>query len=99
MEKLTTGWRRPMQVISRKRATNYSALFRKTTYKDKASYGSLALCILDCNRTATAQQKHSNSTATALQQRCNSTAITLQQHCKSTATAQCFVLLNEILGF
>ena len=41
-----TGWRRPieclkLQVIFRKRATNYRALFRKTTYKDMASYGSL----------------------------------------------------------
>jgi len=40
-----TGWRRPigclkLQVIFRKRATNYMALLRKMTYKDKASYGS-----------------------------------------------------------
>ena len=40
-----TGWRRPigclkMQVIFRKRATNYRALLRKMTYKDKASYES-----------------------------------------------------------
>jgi len=37
-----TGWRRPigclmLQVIFRKRATNYRALLRKTTWKDKAS--------------------------------------------------------------
>jgi len=39
------GWRRPigcltLQVISHKRAINYTALLRKMTYKDKASYGS-----------------------------------------------------------
>ena len=38
------GWQRPirylkLQVISRKRATNYRAL-QKVTHKDKASYGS-----------------------------------------------------------
>jgi len=40
------GWRRPigclkLLVIFCKRATNYRALLRKMTYKDKASYGSL----------------------------------------------------------
>ena len=45
-----TGWQRPircleLQVISRKRATNYRALLRKMTYKDKASYGSSPPCI------------------------------------------------------
>jgi len=40
-----TGWRRPigcleLQVISRKRATNYRALLRKMTCKEKASNGS-----------------------------------------------------------
>ena len=40
-----TGWQRPIgclkvQVIFRKRATNYKALLRKMTFKDKASYGS-----------------------------------------------------------
>jgi len=39
-----TGWRRPirclkLQVIYRKRATNYRALLRKMTCKNKASYG------------------------------------------------------------
>jgi len=39
-----TGWRRPirclkLQVISCKRASNYRALLRKMTYKDKASMG------------------------------------------------------------
>ena len=33
-----------MQVISRKRATNYRALLRKMTCKDKASYDSTPLC-------------------------------------------------------
>ena len=46
-----TEWRRPigclkLQVIFRKRATNYRALLQKMTYKDKASCGSSALCIL-----------------------------------------------------
>ena len=40
-----TGWRRPigclkLQVIFHKRATNYKALLRKMTYKDKAYYDS-----------------------------------------------------------
>ena len=39
-----TGWRRligclKLQVIFRKRATNYGALLRKMTYQDKTSYG------------------------------------------------------------
>jgi len=43
-------WRRPigclkLQVISCKGATNHRALWRKMTYKDKASYGSLPPCI------------------------------------------------------
>ena len=33
------------QVIFRERATNYRALLRKMTYKDKASYGSSPPCI------------------------------------------------------
>jgi len=46
-----TGWRRSigclkLQVIFRKRATIYRALLRKTTYKDKASYGSSQPCII-----------------------------------------------------
>ena len=44
-----TGWRRPigyfqLQVIFRKRATNYSALLRKMTCKDKASNDSTPPC-------------------------------------------------------
>jgi len=44
-----TGWRRPigrlkLQVIVRKRATNYRALLRNMTRKDRASYGSLPSC-------------------------------------------------------
>jgi len=44
-----TGWRRPigclkLQVIFRKRATNYRALLRNMTYKDKASYDSTPPC-------------------------------------------------------
>jgi len=46
-----TGWRRPigclkLQVIFRKRATNYRTFLRKMTHKDKASYGSSAPCTL-----------------------------------------------------
>jgi len=46
-----TGWRRligclKLQVIFRKRATNYRALLRKMTYKDKASYDSTPPCTL-----------------------------------------------------
>jgi len=45
-----TGWRRPKgclesQVIFRKWATNYRALLRKMTYKDKVSYASSPPCI------------------------------------------------------
>jgi len=45
-----TGWRRQigclkLQVIVRKRVTNYRALLRKMTYKDKASYESSPPCI------------------------------------------------------
>jgi len=47
----TTGWRRPLgclklQVIFRKRATNYRALWQKTTYKDKVSCGSSPPCFI-----------------------------------------------------
>ena len=46
---LRTGWRRPigclkLQVIFRKRASNYRALLRKMTYEDKASYGPSPPC-------------------------------------------------------
>ena len=45
-----TGWQRPigclkLQVIFRKRATNYGALLRKMTFNDKASYGSSPSCM------------------------------------------------------
>jgi len=44
-----TGWRRSigclkLQVIFCKRATNYRALLRKMTYKDKVSYDSTPPC-------------------------------------------------------
>ena len=47
----STGWRRPtgclnLQVIFRKRATNYRALLREMTYKDKASYGFSPPCMI-----------------------------------------------------
>jgi len=50
-----TGWRRPLrclklQVIVRKRATNYRALLQKMTYEDKASYESTPPCT--CMRTS-----------------------------------------------
>jgi len=43
------GWRRPIgclkvQVVFRKRATNYRTLVWKMTYEDKASYGSSPPC-------------------------------------------------------
>jgi len=48
-----TGWRRlrgclELQVIFRKRATNYRALLRKMTYEDKASYDSTPPCMIIC---------------------------------------------------
>ena len=49
----TTGWQRllgclKLQVISRKRATQYRALLQEMTYKDKASYGSSPHCTTHC---------------------------------------------------
>jgi len=49
-----TGWRRRigclmLQIISCKRTTNYRALLRKMTYRDKASYGSPPLCMSHVN--------------------------------------------------
>jgi len=46
---LTTGWSRPIGCLISwftfcRLATNYRALFRKMTYKHKASYESLPLC-------------------------------------------------------
>ena len=46
---IRTGWRKPigclkLQVIFRKRATNYRALLRKMIYKDKVSYDSTPPC-------------------------------------------------------
>ena len=46
---LDTGWRKPirclkLQVIFRKRATDYRALLWKMACKDKASYGSTPPC-------------------------------------------------------
>ena len=50
-----TGWRRPigclkLQVIFRKKATDYRALLRKMTYEDKASYDSTPPCIILMNK-------------------------------------------------
>jgi len=63
-----TGWQRPigcltLQVIFRKRATNYRLLLQKITYKDKASYGSSPLCIIQtcCSLTHTISSTHSLS--------------------------------------
>ena len=46
------GWQRTKgclktQVIFRKRATNYKALLRKMTHRNKASYESSPLCIME----------------------------------------------------
>ena len=46
-----TGWQRPigclkLQVIFRKRTTNYRALLQKMTYEYKPSYASSPLCIV-----------------------------------------------------
>ena len=43
-----------LQVIFRKKATNYSALLWTTTYKDKTSYGSPPPCIQICSLTCEA---------------------------------------------
>ena len=48
---MCTGWRRligspKLQIIFHKRATTYRSLFRKMTYKDRASYGSSPPCTL-----------------------------------------------------
>ena len=55
---ICTGWWRPigclkLQVIFRKRATNYRALLREMIYEDKASYVSSPPCtVTACNDTA-----------------------------------------------
>ena len=59
-----TGWRRrigclTLQVIFRKRATNYRALLRKITYKDKASYESTP-CSTSAHATVFLVVLHSN---------------------------------------
>jgi len=56
-----TGWQRPigclkLPVIFRKRATNYRALLRKITYKDKASYGSSPPCTCDAHNFRTSKR-------------------------------------------
>jgi len=48
-----SGWRRLIgylqsQVIFHKRATNYRVFLWKMTYKDTASYGSSAPCVMSC---------------------------------------------------
>jgi len=53
--KIRSGWRRPrgclkLQDIFRKRATNYRALLRKITHKEKASYDSTPLCTIEAIR-------------------------------------------------
>ena len=60
-----TGWRRligcfKLQVIFRKRATNYRALLRKMTYQDKASYDSTPPCNCQqhCLHVHNSQQYH-----------------------------------------
>jgi len=50
---ISTGWRRligclKLQVIFRKRATNYRALLRKLTHEHMASYGSSPPCMCIC---------------------------------------------------
>jgi len=52
-----TGWQRPirclkLQIIFRKKFTNYTALLQKMTYKDKASYGSSPPCTTDSTEIA-----------------------------------------------
>jgi len=58
-----------LQVIFRKRATNYRTLLRKITYKDKASYGSSPPC--------TYTQAHTPSLSFSLTQKHN---LHLQYH-------------------
>ena len=59
-------WRRPigclkLQVIFYQRATNHRALLRKTTYKDKASYGSLPPCTIASNYLNDVWMSHVNN--------------------------------------
>jgi len=65
-----TGWRRPigclkLQVIFRKRATNYRALLRKITYKDKASYGSSPPCTYTQAHPLSLFLSHTNTQSTS----------------------------------
>jgi len=60
---MPTAWQRligclKMQIIFRKRATNYRALMRKMTYEDKASCGSSPPCTMSCSYVFTHQEYH-----------------------------------------
>jgi len=59
-QRIRTGWRRligclKLQFIFCKRATNYRALLRKMTYKDKQSYASSLPCTCDTCETCPIQ--------------------------------------------
>jgi len=62
-----TGWRRPIGcliswITFRKLATNYRALLRKLTCKDKASHESLPPCTLRSSRASIGDMSHSYGT-------------------------------------
>ena len=57
-----TGYRK-LQISFRKRATNYRALLRKMTYKDKASYGPSPICTSNSARGNARARSHTHSGA------------------------------------
>ena len=91
-----TGWRRPigclkLQVIPRKRATNqratnYRALLRKMTYKDKASYASSPPCTHDCvmSQTSRIHVAHVNESCRTFQPVTSRTPVTSRIHTHQT---------------
>jgi len=81
----TTGWRRlidclKLQVIFRKRATNYMALLQKMTYEDKASYDSTPPCTSHHNTLQHTQKNDSTWYPQTLATHCNTLYHTSLQH-------------------
>ena len=78
-----TGWRRPigclkLQVIFRKRATNYRALLRKMAYKDEASYNSTPPCIISMKKCLFESEIYIRST---IDSELDGTCLYISDHC------------------
>jgi len=91
-----TGWRRPigclkMHIVFRKRATNHRALWRKITFKDKASYGSSPPCTTRTNKSC-------RTRASSFERRVVSTPRTKRIHTNHATHTECRVglILHKI---